>query len=193
VSQCPPGRHTGPVTVPDASSLAELTDLARLQEGDEEIGRLLDRLVRRAPELVPGCAGAALTITGPAGGENAAVSDPRVGRCHAVQFRPGGEGPASEALQYAEPRRVDDVDQEQRWPQYCDVARREGVASCLALPLLTDRVPTAALNLYAEAPCVFAGRTHDVALLFAAQGVHPSIVPGRTGGLPGRPRPAPSG
>jgi GAF domain-containing protein len=153
-----------------ASQLAELAGLARLEEGDEDVERLLDRLVRRAPELVPGCAAAALTVDGVEGGETAVVSDPRVERCHAVQFGPGGDGPAREALRHAEPRRVDDVDQEQRWPDYCAAARAEGFVSCLALPLGAERAPAAALNLYAEAPDVFAGAAHDVALLFALQG-----------------------
>jgi GAF domain-containing protein len=163
----PAGRHTGAVT---GSQLAELTALARLEEGDDDARRLLDRIVRRAPELVPGCAAAALTVGGPDGGETAALSDPRVERCHSLQFRAGGDGPAREALRYAEPRRVDDVEQEQRWPEYCAAARAEGFASCLALPLRADRVPAAALNLYGEAPAVFAGASHDVALLFAMQG-----------------------
>jgi GAF domain-containing protein len=158
------------VTVPDTSRLAELAALARLEEGDDDVERLLQRLVRRAPELVPGCAAAALTLTGPAGGETAVASDPRVERCHDVQFRPGGDGPARAALRHGEPRRVDDVDEEQRWPDYCAAARAEGFASCLALPILPGRAPVAALNLYAEAPRVFAGTTYDVALLFAVQG-----------------------
>lgn len=50
------------------------------------------------------------------------------------------------------------------------MARQEGFASCLALPLRTGRHPAAAVNLYATDPRVFADATHDVALLFALQG-----------------------
>jgi len=164
------GRTLGAVTTAYPSQLAELADVARLDEADEDIGRLLDRLVRRAPDLVPGCSAAALTVAVPDGGETMAVSDPRVERAHGVQFRPGGNGPAREALTYGEPRRVDDVREEQRWAEFCEAARAVGFVSCLALPLLTDRVPAAALNLYAESPRVFAGSTNDAALLFALQG-----------------------
>jgi GAF domain-containing protein len=166
--------HSGVVTEPPSLAglpvLAELAQLARLDEDDDEVGRLLDRLVGRAPELVPGCTAAGLTVTGPDGGVTAAFSDPRVERCHAAQFRPGGDGPARETLRHAEPRRVDDVDDEPRWPEYCAAARAEGFLSCLALPLLPHRVPAAALNLYAGTRRVFAGTTHDIALLFALQG-----------------------
>lgn len=152
------------------TDLTDLAGLARLEETDDDEDRLLERLVRRAPELVPGCSAAALTVSGPDGGRTAAFSDPRVERCHAVQFAPDGDGPAREALQHGEPRRVDDLDEEERWPGYCTAARAEGFASCLALPLAPCRVPAAALNLYAERPRVFAGTTHDVALLFALAG-----------------------
>jgi GAF domain-containing protein len=148
----------------------DLAELARLREGDEDVPRLLDRIVRQAPALVPDCSGACLTVETPDGGETAAASDARVARCHAVQFRPGGTGPAREVLEFAEPRRVDDVPTERRWPEFCRLARSQGFGSCLALPLLTDRLPTAALNLYAERARVFAGTTYDVALLLAAQG-----------------------
>jgi GAF domain-containing protein len=159
----------GETAAVDASLAAELAQLARLAE-DEDSTDVLQRLVQHARTLVPGCSAAGLTVSGPDGGVTAAVSDERVATCHDVQFRTDGNGPAREALRHNEPRRVDDMTEELRWPDFRAVARSSGFASCLALPLLTDRVPSAALNLYADRPGVFAGTTHDVALLFAAQG-----------------------
>jgi AmiR/NasT family two-component response regulator len=153
----------------DASLAAELAQLARLAE-DEDSTDVLRRLVQHALSLVPGCSAAGLTVSGPDGGVTAAVSDERVETCHDVQFRTDGNGPAREALRHNEPRRIDDMTEEARWPDFRAVARSAGFASCLALPLLTDRVPSAALNLYADRAGVFAGTTHDVALLFAVQG-----------------------
>jgi ANTAR domain len=40
----------------------------------------------------------------------------------------------------------------------------------LALPLRTDQRPAGAVALYGDAPGVFRGAAHDIALLFAAQG-----------------------
>lgn len=148
----------------------DLAGLARLREGDEDPTQLLGRLVQHARSLVPQCSGAALTVAAPEGGETAAVTDERVARCHDVQFGPGGTGPGREALEFNEPRRVHDIDQESRWPDFRDAARAQGFGSCLALPLMTDRTPAAALNLYADVPSVFAGTTYDAALLFATQG-----------------------
>ncbi|SDX90435.1 GAF domain-containing protein [Modestobacter sp. DSM 44400] len=154
----------------DPSLAAELTQLARLAEGDEESTAVLQRLVDHAISLVPGCSAAGLTVSAAGGGLTAAVSDERITSCHDVQFRPDGSGPAQETLQHNEPRRIDDMAREARWPAFRAVARKHGFASCLALPLRTDLVPSAALNLYADRSDVFAGTTHDVALLFAAQG-----------------------
>ncbi|WP_158550758.1 GAF and ANTAR domain-containing protein [Geodermatophilus sp. TF02-6] len=156
-------------TPPDAPAPDVLAGLARLAE-DDDPASVLDRLVRHATTLVSGCSGAALTVATPTGGLTATVTDGRVDRCHAVQFRDGGDGPAREALRHREPRRVDHVLRESRWPEFRAVAAAEGFGSCLALPLAAERVPAAALNLYADRPGVFDGTTHDVALLFAAQG-----------------------
>ena len=154
----------------DAGALAELAEVARLVDGDEDLTAVLQRLVGSAISLVPGCSAAGLTVAVPGGGLTAAESDERVTACHDVQFREGGDGPARECLRHNEPRRVDDVDQEPRWPAFRSAARAHGFASCLALPLRTDRLPSAALNLYADRTHVFAATTQDVALLFAAQG-----------------------
>jgi GAF domain-containing protein len=151
-------------------SLEDFAQLARLAEGDDDPSHVLQRLVDHATSLVPGCTAACLTVATPDSGHTAAVTDERVDRCHAAQFAEGGTGPARDALRFNEPRRIDDINHEERWPTFCTVAREHGFASCLALPLLTDRTPSAALNLYADEPRVFAGTTHDAALFFAAQG-----------------------
>jgi GAF domain-containing protein len=90
--------------------------------------------------------------------------------CHAVQFAATGNGPGREALRWSEPRRADDLEHEERWPEFAAAAVASGFRSCLALPLRSDRRWASALNLYAEDRGTFGGTTFDVALLFAAQG-----------------------
>jgi hypothetical protein len=148
----------------------ELADLARLAEGDESVERVLQRIVQYATTLVPGCAAACLTLSSAEGHETAAASDERIQECHAIQFAREGDGPGRETLRWSEPRRSDDLEQEERWPKFATAALRSGFRSCLALPLRTERRDASALNLYADQPDVFSGTTFDVALLFAAQG-----------------------
>jgi GAF domain-containing protein len=158
---------TAPV---DSAALTELAQVARLVDEDQGLTDVLHRLVGSAVSLVPGCSAAALTVSGPGGEMTAAQSDARVTACHDLQFSDEGNGPARECLRFNEPRRVDDMDRETRWPEFRAAARSSGFGSCLALPLRTDQLPSAALNLYADRPDVFAATTPDVALLFAAQG-----------------------
>ena len=149
----------------------ELAELARLSEGDDDPAEVLHRIVAHAITLVPGCTGAGLTVRTREDDQTAAVTDGRVGACHAVQFGDQqSSGPAREAMRFGEPRRCAELAAESRWPEFVAVARGQGFGSCLALPLPGDRHAASALNLYAEQPGVFAGTTFDVALLFAAQG-----------------------
>jgi GAF domain-containing protein len=148
----------------------DLAELARLQEGDDDRGRVLRRVVEHAVTLVPGCTAAGLTVSGSGDGLDVEVTGEDVARCHAVQFGPAGSGPAREVLRYGEPRRADDLAAEDRWPTFAATAQTCGFASCLALPIGSDTAGATALNLYSDRPHTFAGTTFDLALLFAAQG-----------------------
>jgi GAF domain-containing protein len=148
----------------------ELSDLARLAEGDENVEQVLRRIVGYAATLVPSCVAACLTVRWAQGHETAAASDGRVQECHAVQFSAAGNGPGRETLRWSEPRRSDDLREEERWPEFAATAVRSGFRSCLALPLRADRNEATALNLYSDDVGTFEGTTFDVALLFAAQG-----------------------
>jgi hypothetical protein len=88
---------------------------------------------------------------------------------HRLQFD-AAAGPLVEALQYNEPRNVDDIATEDRWPAFCKVAARAGFGSCLMLPLRAERPPAAAVSLFGQEKGAFRGTSHDLALLFAAQG-----------------------
>ena len=148
----------------------DLADLARLHEEDGDRGGVLRRLVEHAVSLVPGCTAAGLTVAGHGDLLDVEVTGEDVARCHAVQFAPGGSGPAQEVMRFGEPRRSDDLAAEERWPDFAATARDVGFASCLALPIGSDTAGSTALNLYSDRPHVFSDTTYDLALFFAAQG-----------------------
>jgi GAF domain-containing protein len=149
-----------------ADRVAEVAELLAADEAEDEA---LRRLTALGAELVPGGTAAAVTIATARGGLTFAASDRRLEELHDLQFG-GGQGPVVEALRHNEPRRVDDMAAETRWPAFCQAAAGAGFGSCLALPLRTDRQPAGAVVLYANEPAAFCGAAHDVALLFAAQG-----------------------
>jgi GAF domain-containing protein len=151
-------------------ALAEhISDAARLLEDENDDDMVLGRLTRLAVELVPGASAAALTIEGQQQPMTFAASDPRINELHQLQFELA-EGPAVEALHFNEPRRIDDMDADHRWPAFRRAAAGARFGSCLMLPLRTDRRPSGALSLYSEARTAFGGASHDLAVLFAAQG-----------------------
>ena len=146
-----------------------VADVAQLLEGDEIPDEALDRLTALAAELVPGGTAAAVTIAMPSGALTFAASDQRLEELHRLQVD-ADDGPVAETLRHNEPRRVDDTAGECRWPAFCRAAAKAGFASCLVLPLRTDRQPAGAVALYGQEPNVFRGAAHDIALLAAAQG-----------------------
>jgi len=148
-----------------------VADLAQLLEEDEIPDEVLQRLTDLAAELVPGGTAAAVTIAMASGALTFAASDHRLEDLHRAQFDGDGDGgPVVETLRHNEPRRVDDTTGECRWPGFCRAAAEGGFASCLVLPLRTDRRPAGAVALYGSEPNVFRGAAHDIALLVAAQG-----------------------
>ncbi len=146
-----------------------IAEIAQLLEADELPDDVLHRLTGLGAELVPGGTAAAVTIALTSGALTFAASDPRLEELHRLQFG-DGDGPVAETLRHNEPRRVDDTAAERRWPAFCRAAAEAGFASCLVLPLRTDRHPAGALALYGPEPDVFRGAAHDIALLVAAQG-----------------------
>ena len=146
-----------------------LAEVARLLKEDEVADETLRRLTDLGTGLVPGATAAAVTIAMDHGALTFAASDPRLDDLHDLQFE-GSAGPVVETLGHNEPRRIDDMAAEPRWPTFCQAAAAAGFGSLLALPLRTDQRPAGAVALYGDAPGVFRGAAHDIALLFAALG-----------------------
>jgi hypothetical protein len=150
--------------------LAErISEVARLLEDDDEGDAPLLRLADLGVELVPGATAAAVTITAGTQAHTFAVSEPRVGELHRLQFA-SGDGPVVETLRYNEARHVPDTSLEVRWRGFCSAATEAGLRSLVTLPLHTAQRPAGAVALYADRPGAFSGKAHDIALLFAAQG-----------------------
>ena len=147
----------------------QIADITRLLDDDDDSDVTLRRLTGLAVELIPGGAAAALTVESKRQALTFAASDPRISALHELQFS-SAEGPAVAALRHNEPQRVDDIAAEHRWPSFCRVAVQAGFRSCLMLPIRTDRRPAGALSVYGREPDALRGTSHDLAVLFAAQG-----------------------
>lgn len=150
----------------DITTIArELAEITRLVE-DDDFGRTLERFVNRVAQTIPGCDDALLTVRSQNGVES--VSSTRT-----LGFDPLLPGPIIEAVTFNEPRRLDDVGADQRWPAFTAVLANAGYQSCLSLPLSIKGEDTAVLTLFARTPDQFADTAYDVVLLLT---LHAGVV-----------------
>jgi len=141
----------------------ELSRLANLLTTTDDLDSALHEVAELARAAVPGCDGTAVVVRDPNRPRTVAATDDRT-RALAGYQQGHEQGPGVEALQYGEPRRIDDMMSESRWPGFCAEASRRGLGSALAVPLRMARDTSGALTLYAQGTHVFAGLVHDVAL-----------------------------
>jgi GAF domain-containing protein len=137
-----------------ASELAEITRLV----DDDDFGSAMRRFVTRIVQTIPGCADAIVTVRSSSGVETV-HSDGDLG------FDPLVPGPIVEAVTFAEPRRMDDVTIDQRWPAFGAQLVNAGYRSCLTLPLSTTGDDSAVLTLLSHEAGKFGEAAYDVVLL----------------------------
>lgn len=135
----------------------ELAEITRLVEEDD-FGATLDRFVARIVHTIPGCDRAILTVR-----SNGTVETVAGG--NDLGFDPIAPGPVVEAVTFGEPRRLDDVAGDQRWPTFAAQVANAGFRSCVALPMSTRGDDTAVLSLFSRTPDQFADTAYDVVLL----------------------------
>ena len=137
-----------------ASELAEITRLV----SDDDFGTTMSRFVTRIVRTVPGCDDAIITVRSATGVETVHSS-------RDLGFDPLVPGPIVEAVTFAEPRRLDDVAVDQRWPAFGTQFVNAGYRSCLCLPVSTAGEESAVLTLLSEDPGRFGEAAYDLVLL----------------------------
>jgi GAF domain-containing protein len=144
----------------------ELAEVGRLAE-DDDVNTVVDRMVIRARQTIPGCAHATVTVINTDGTlETLAGTEPSA-VAHRADERPPWPGPIQDAIRYREPRRVDDARLESRWPGFNERMRLSGLRSCLALPLPARRHPSVGFTLFSAEAGQFSEHALDLVVLFA--------------------------
>ncbi|WP_018681173.1 GAF and ANTAR domain-containing protein [Actinokineospora enzanensis] len=150
----------------DVLSLAqELAEVTRLVEADD-LTTAFDRFTRRAVDTVPGCAHASITVRTARGLVETLGDDPR-------DLDLVTSGPILEAVTHAEPRRLDDVATDQRWPAFSAQAALLGLRGCLALPVVTRGPSRAVFTLFSDEPNRFDESAYDLVILLT---LHAGVV-----------------
>ncbi|WP_454048699.1 GAF domain-containing protein [Cellulomonas sp. Marseille-Q8402] len=83
--------------------------------------------------------------------DQVASNDPSAAACDQVEAREGA-GPCISAIEQLSSILIEDLDAEDRWPQWQEAARSSGFRSFIALPGYVDERTTVALNVYSREP-----------------------------------------
>lgn len=147
--------------------LDALQKLSSLLESEDAFERTLDTVVRLSVSVIPGCDSAGVTLRSDGKNLTAAASDPYTLEIDKIQYD-SDEGPCLAAINDAEPKKIDSVDDETRWPEFCRRAAEKGFRSSFSFPLGVDGSP-GALNLYARSDASFDEPAVQVAEIFGRQ------------------------
>jgi GAF domain-containing protein len=145
---------------------SELAEVSRLVD-DDDVTSVVERMVRRAVRTIPCCEHATVTVEVDDGRLETLCGAEITPLAHTVDEPQPWPGPILDAIRYREPRRVEDAETEQRWPEFSERMRAAGFRSCLALPLPAYRRPSVGCTLFSSQPNQFSEHVLDLVLLFA--------------------------
>lgn len=97
-----------------------------------------------------------------------ASSDDLAAQLDEAQYA-AGEGPGLDAIATGEPVEVDDLGSADRWREWCERGREEGLQKSLAVPLIAGDTTLGALNMYSTSAEQLTDADRDAISRFAAQ------------------------
>jgi PAS domain S-box-containing protein len=162
---------TGDVNETELGRLLSLArqDLAAELLPDEEPEVLLVRAVELSLRWIPHASQASVTICHKGGKlRTAAATNEIASQCDQSQIDLA-EGPIIEVIADHRLRRIDDLDDDPRWPRFAAHASRLGMRSLLVCELPVLRSGPGTLNLYSDDPHAFTPIAELVAPVFAAR------------------------
>ncbi|MDO9457314.1 GAF and ANTAR domain-containing protein [Nocardioides sp.] len=152
-----------------ANDSSAFADLASALQAEPDASLTATTIVLRMADLVADADEVSLTIQTRAGHATLAASGTMAAAADEQQYALG-EGPCVETSDRGAWIRSGNVGGDPRWPRWGPEARELGVASMLAVRLLSNDQPYGALNLYSRSPGKFAD--HDVVDLALIYGTH---------------------
>jgi anti-anti-sigma factor len=145
-----------------------LTKFTSIHSGDELIDGALRLAVSLAGTVVGGADGVSVTLRRRGILTTVAATDQTISSMDANQYQTG-QGPCVDASIEGHWFHAESLASETRWPAFTPRARALGIESILSSPLLVDKRPVGALNIYSLTPSAFTVRDQELAAVFAAQ------------------------
>jgi GAF domain-containing protein len=126
------------------SAMEALTDTL---DREDDLGSVLQAVCDQVIRVIPGADMASVTVVTDGLAETAASTDTRAVDIDREQYK-HGDGPCLRAAATGEVVRVDVTKAGELWPEFTESARKLGVASYLAAPLVVDDGLSGAMNLF---------------------------------------------
>lgn len=154
---------------PSDGELADVASrMSRLLLARQTVQTVLGLLTSLIQETLPGTTAAGVTLIDAAGRRTTAASDPVAERADSLQYELD-EGPCLTAWRDRRPVRIDDLDQDRRWPRWGPAAAALGIRSVLSTPMLAGPETLGAIKAYSTRPDRYGVREIGVLGLFAEQ------------------------
>ncbi len=134
----------------------------------ETLSSVLVLVVNLTEKTIAGADGVSVTMIRDGDYTTAAHSHDWVERIDMIQYK-CGDGPCISAAEERKLHRVDDLEIEERWKDFCSEAAVHGVRSVLSIPFIPLEEPIGALNIYSFTREAFDDVREQVASLLAQQ------------------------
>ncbi len=136
---------------------------------EETVQTALDLVTSLAVDTVGGAVGAGVTLVDAEGRKtSAAATSELVAEVDRLQYELD-EGPCLAACAQGEIIRMDDLEQDQRWPRWTSTALPLGVRSTLSVPMTSHDRVLGAIKIYGDEAGVFTAASDLLLTRFAAQ------------------------
>ena len=130
------------------------------------VGSTLQQIVELVCAALNSCSMAGITLLDQTGPHTVAATNEATERIDAFQYRVE-TGPCLHAYRNQVMNRIDSTEDDQRWPEFVDLARSEGVRSVLSFPLVVHNDGIGALNLYGKREYAFSEEDERIGQAFA--------------------------
>ncbi|MGX7723810.1 GAF and ANTAR domain-containing protein [Rhodococcus pyridinivorans] len=135
---------------------------------EQTVTTVLELITSLAKDTLPGSDGAGITLVDETNNRSSAATGQMVERLDALQYELG-EGPCLTAIRDAVMVRVDNLEEDERWPAWSARAVDAGMHATLSAPLQYAGRTLGALKVYSTRPYIYTADSEDILSRFADQ------------------------
>jgi transcriptional regulator with GAF, ATPase, and Fis domain len=142
-------------------------ELGRMDMASMELEDVLRRVAYLAHQSIKGAADVSLTLVEAGRGSTAAHTGERAMQLDEAQYQ-FGRGPCVDAAEAGAVFVIEDMENEDRWPDFTPLAAQQGVYSSVSVGLPMQPPISSSLNIYGDKAMAFGDETVATATTFAA-------------------------